>query len=162
MQYNNSYLLSLFLLLSISHTLSCNSILMGFIGLAIHLSAAAQFNYIREPSGFSPDNQQHSPPSHMHTHIHVHLRIYTCIKKKKIQFLLNNSGTEMKQPTEATSFSHFTDTCCVCVCMCVCALCGSFKTISHISIISDFLKLQKVNFIVLNCADTSMQSFSKS
>lgn len=35
---------------------------MGFIGSAIHLSAAAQFNYISEPAGLSPDNLQRSPP----------------------------------------------------------------------------------------------------
>lgn len=70
MQTNTSYL-PIFTqpsLALISHTLSCNSILIGFIGLAIHLSAAAQFNYIREPSGPSPDNLQHSPPSRTHTH----------------------------------------------------------------------------------------------
>lgn len=90
-----------FLSLSILHTLSCNSILIGFIGLAIHLSAATKFNYIRKPFGLSPDNQQHSPPRHSHSHAHASLRIHI---KKKIQFLLNNGGTEMKHPTEATSF----------------------------------------------------------
>lgn len=49
-------------LLRLPHSLSCNSILMGFIGSAIHLSAAAQFNYISEPAGLSPDNLQRSPP----------------------------------------------------------------------------------------------------
>lgn len=49
-------------LLRLPHSLSCNSILMGFIGWAIHLSAAAQFNYISEPAGLSPDNLQRSPP----------------------------------------------------------------------------------------------------
>lgn len=87
MQNNNSYLPSLphpslFPSFSISHSLSCNSILMGFIGLAIHLSAAAQFNYIREPSGLSPDNLQHSPPSHKQTHLRAPSRIHT----HKIQF----------------------------------------------------------------------------
>lgn len=73
--------LSFFLSLSILHTLSCNSILIGFIGLAIHLSAATKFNYIRKPFGLSPDNQQHFPPRHRHSHAHASLRIH--IKKKK-------------------------------------------------------------------------------
>lgn len=103
---------------SISHTLSCNSILMGFIGLAIHLSAAAQFNYISEPSGLSPDNLQHSPPSHQHTLLPALSRIHT----HKIQFLCNNGGTEMKQPTEATSFTHSSDFCSECVCVYVCVM----------------------------------------
>lgn len=48
--------------LFISCARSCNSILMGFIGVAIRLSAAAQFNYIRKPCRFSPDNEQPAPP----------------------------------------------------------------------------------------------------
>lgn len=71
---------------------------MGFIGLAIHLSAAAQFNYISEPSGLSPDNLQRSPPSHKHMRLRAPSRIHT----HKIQFLLNNGGAEMKQKKAAS------------------------------------------------------------
>lgn len=160
MQTSNSYLpisTSASLLLfffPVSHTLSCNSILMGFIGLAIHLSAAAQFNYIREPSRLSPDNLQHSPPSHAHTHSRAPLRLHTHgQKKKKIQFLLNNGGTEMKQPTEATSlytFCRYLLSVCVCVCAmcmiaydCVCCVIHSKQFLTFISLVTCG-KLQKV------------------
>lgn len=53
-----------------------NSLLMGFIGFAIHLSAAAHFNYIRRPSGLSQDTLQLSPPYRTHTHTHIRTKIY--------------------------------------------------------------------------------------
>lgn len=87
-------------LFRLPHALSCNSILMGFIGAAIHLSAAAQFNYISEPAGLSPHNLQRSPhsrkqqmrlhPAHATTHLHSH------IKKSQIS-LLTMVTMEMKQ-----------------------------------------------------------------
>lgn len=58
----------------------------------------------------------------------------------------------MKQPTEATSFTHSTDFCSECVRVCVrnayeivwaSVLYDSLKTITFIYIISDFWKLAK-------------------
>lgn len=74
-------------------------------------------------------------------------------KKKKIQFLLNNGGTEMKQPTEATSlytFCRYLLSVCVCVCAmcmiaydCVCCVIHSKQFLTFISLVTCG-KLQKV------------------
>lgn len=176
MQTSNSYLpisTSASLLLffsSVSHTLSCNSILMGFIGLAIHLSAAAQFNYIREPSRLSPDNLQHSPPSHAHTHSRAPLRLHTHgQKKKKSNFSLTMVAQRWNNQQKPHPSTHSADTYWVCVCLCnvydcvwLCVLRDSFKTISHIYIISDLWKVAESNFIVLSGAHTYMHTNEKS
>lgn len=90
---------------SISHTLSCNSIVIGYIGLAIHPSAAAQFTYIRRPSGFSPDNQQHSLQySHTHTHSHIYLCKFTHVKKSN--FFLTMVAKRWNNQQTAIAFAQ--------------------------------------------------------
>lgn len=94
---------------------------------------------------------------------------HTWTKKKKSNFSLTMVAQRWNNQQKPHPSTHSADTYWVCVCLCnvydcvwLCVLRDSFKTISHIYIISDLWKVAESNFIVLSGAHTYMHTNEKS